>query len=210
MQPFTYPGNIYIITGPSGTGKSTLLQRLLKEDPKLRFSVSHTTRSPRCGETDGVDYHFVTAPAFRAMIESGCFLEWAEVHGNFYGTSGAHLIERLQAGDDVLVDVDVQGGLAIKKALPSACSIFILPPEYSALEARLVARGKDSREIIQKRLHNAVAEVPFASEYDFVVVNDHFEKCLAQLRAIVSSDRQRPFRQQPTIMTILDTFPSLR
>lgn len=206
MKAFTYPGNIYIVTGPSGAGKSTLLRRLIQEDANLQFSVSHTTRQPRKGEVDGVDYHFTDVTTFQNMIAADAFLEWAEVHSNYYGTSKAQITQRLEQGGDVVVDVDVQGGLLIKKALPSACSIFILPPHFQALRDRLEKRGKDSKEVIARRLQNASKEVPIAVEYDFALVNDDLHRCYKQLKHVVTANRLRSFRQKSQLARILDTF----
>jgi len=209
MKAFTYPGNIYIITGASGTGKSTLLRKLIAEEHDLRFSVSHTTRKPRPGERDGHDYHFVDEATFKRMIEDQAFIEWAQVHDHFYGTAEANIVAALEKGIDILVDVDVQGGLRIKETLPSACAIFILPPEFEALRRRLLKRNKDSAEVIEKRLKNASKEVLAASQYDFVVVNDDFEICLSQLKSLIQADRLRPFRSKTVIRRILDTFPQV-
>lgn len=207
MKAYTYPGNIYIITGASGTGKSTLLRKLIKDESNLRFSVSHTTRAPRRGERDGHDYHFVNEETFRTMIGDDAFVEHAQVHGHYYGTAKANLTAALSQGVDILVDVDIQGGLQIKKALPSACAIFILPPTFNALRERLEKRNKDVPEVIEKRLRNAAGEVHAATQYDYVLVNDDFETCFAQLKCLVRADRLRPFRTKTIIGRILDTFP---
>ena len=206
MQAYHYPGNIFIVTGPSGAGKSTLLERLIAEDPRLIFSVSHTTRPARQGEVHGKHYHFVDRDTFNTLIDEGAFLEYASVHGHLYGTSKPHLIEQLEQGMDLVLDVDVKGAAQVKMALPSACSIFILPPSFERLQARLVGRGKDSAEVIRTRLTNAAGEVRHALEFDFAVVNDDLETCYNQLKTVVMANRLRPFRQREMLHKILETF----
>lgn len=206
MLSFTYPGNLYMVIGPSGAGKSTLLKRLIAQDEHLSFSVSHTTRAPRAGEVHGKDYYFVDRDLFRAMIDEDAFLEWAEVHGNLYGTSKAHIMTQLQAGEDVLVDVDVQGALLLKEQLASAVSIFVAPPNAAALRARLEARGKDAADVIERRLHNARGEMQQMTKFDYLVVNDDLERCYRDLTAVVAADRLRGFRRRALASDLLEHF----
>ncbi len=179
-----------VISAPSGAGKSTLICRLCEQDPELGFSISHTTRPPRGGERDGVEYHFVDEATFRAMAAAGAFAEWAEVHGNLYGTSFAALEEQLARGRDVILDIDVQGALQVAQRLPEAVLIFIQPPNLEELRRRLEARGSDRPEVIKRRLHNAADEMRQTDRYHYVVVNDRLERAAAELAAVVATARR--------------------
>lgn len=188
-------GKLLILSAPSGAGKTTLLKRVMADLPGLVFSISHTTRQPRNGERDGVDYYFVDRLRFEAMREQGAFLEWAEVHGNLYGTSREAVLEQLAAGMDVVLDIDVQGAAQIRDAveLPLA-SLFITPPSLMELERRLRGRGTDQEETIRLRLQNARQEMAAASGYDYLVVNEDLEQAVETLKAIVIAERSRGHR----------------
>lgn len=188
-------GILFILSAPSGAGKTTLLKRVMADLPGLAFSVSHTTRAPRVGEQDGVDYYFVSRRAFATMREQGLFLEWAEVHGNLYGTSKPAVVAQLEAGIDVVLDIDVQGAAIVRQeaAIP-AVSLFISPPSLEELEKRLRGRETDSEETILLRLQNARNEMRAAVAYDYLVVNDHLEQAVDTLRAIVIAERSRGHR----------------
>lgn len=206
MRAFHYPGNIYVFTGPSGAGKSTLLKRLVAEDDHLYFSVSHTTRAPRAGEQDGQDYFFVDVQTFHDLVGEHAFFEYAKVHDNYYGTSKQHIIEFLAQDRDVVLDIDVEGARQIKALLPSACTVFILPPSQQTLRERLVNRGKDSDEVIERRLQNAAGEIQHVQDFDFAVVNDDLDDCYDKLRGIITADRCRPWRRQQSLAPILESF----
>ena len=182
-------GTLYIISAPSGAGKTTLCKRVLNSMEDVVFSVSHTTRKPRDGELDGVHYHFVSVAEFMAMIDMGEFFEWAEVHGNFYGTSVASVKSELEYGRDVILDIDVQGASQIKKIFPDAITIFVMPPSMEELEARLRNRGTDDKEVIQRRLVNARSEINRITEYDYTVINDDLEKASLELASLFQSSR---------------------
>lgn len=182
-------GNLYVVAAPSGAGKTTLVRLLLEQVPEVRLSISNTTRAPRPGEQDGREYHFVDVDAFRGMIERHEFLEWAEVHGNFYGTSKKWIADRLTAGDDVLLEIDWQGAQQVRKLFPEAIGIFILPPSMEELTRRLTGRGTDSAEVISRRLAAAEAEMRHVGEFDYVIINDQLEQALGDLRAIVRASR---------------------
>jgi len=184
-----YPGNLYVVAAPSGAGKSSLVNALLELDAHLVVSLSHTTRPPRGQEQDGREYHFIAEAAFRAMVERGEFVEWAEVHGNLYGTSRAEIESRIASGQDVVLEIDWQGALQIKRLFPNAILIFILPPSWSELEMRLTRRGEDPPDVIAQRLRNARIEVAQARNFDFVIINALFETALFDLKAIVHSQR---------------------
>ena len=184
-----YPGNLYVVAAPSGAGKSSLVNALLELDAHLVVSLSHTTRPPRGQEQDGREYHFIAEAAFRAMVERGDFVEWAEVHGNLYGTSRAEIESRVASGQDVVLEIDWQGALQIKRLFPNAILIFILPPSWSELEMRLTRRGEDPPDVIAQRLRNARIEVAQARNFDFVIINALFETALFDLKAIVHSQR---------------------
>jgi guanylate kinase len=183
------PGNLFCVAAPSGTGKSSLVKALLELDSRLAVSVSHTTRRPRGQELDGREYHFVDEAAFRAMVARGEFFEWAEVHGNLYGTSRKAIQERLEHGNDVVLEIDWQGALQIKHIFPHAVLIFILPPSWPELMQRLNRRGEDAPEVIATRLANAHIEVAQARHFDYVIVNALFETALFDLKTVVHSQR---------------------
>ncbi len=191
----TTAGTLFVVSAPSGAGKTTLVRMLMARDPLIRHSVSYTTRAPRPGERDGQDYHFVDIQTFLAMRERGDFLEWAEVHGNFYGTSRSWLLEELAAGHDTLLEIDWQGAQQVRAMIPAAVGIFILPPSIAELERRLRQRGQDSEEVIQRRVAAALGEMCHVDEFDFVIINNDLQEALADLVAAVRASRLR-FRQQ--------------
>lgn len=181
---------LFIISAPSGSGKSTLVKELFDRVGGLRFSISYTTRAPRGSEQDGREYHFVTRAQFDAMVAEGAFLEHAEVFGNAYGTARASLEEAGRAGQDLVLDIDVQGAAQVKRALPEAVSIFIAPPDRQQLSWRLKNRGLDAPAVVEKRLHDAAREIGAYNRYDYVVVNDHLPESVERLCAIVRCRRQ--------------------
>ncbi|WP_036301646.1 guanylate kinase [Methylotenera sp. L2L1] len=183
------PGNLYIITAASGAGKTSLIKALLAEDAHLKLSISHTTRKPRPGEQDGVDYHFVDDAAFLQMLSEAKFLESAEVHGARYGTSQSAVDAPLQAGHDVILEIDWQGAAQVRRLFPDAISIFVLPPSIETLEQRLNSRGQDSQETISKRVAAARAEMRHVSEFDYVTINNYFDVALQDIRAIIRAQR---------------------
>ena len=174
-------GHLFILSAPSGTGKSTLCLALLNHFPDLQYSVSHTTRVPRRGEHEGKDYRFITIAEFERMIEQGKWAEWAKVHGNYYGTSADDIEKHLSAGRDVLLDIDVQGTVQMLKCYPDCVSIFIMPPSMAELKVRLEKRGTDSREIIKKRLAEAENEIRQKDRYRHIVINDQLEQTIEAL-----------------------------
>jgi guanylate kinase len=180
-----------MIVAPSGAGKSSLVQALLQSDASVKLSLSTTTRTPRIGEVDGQDYRFVTAADFMQQRANHDFLEWAEVHGHFYGTSRSWLEAQMQAGSDVILEIDWQGAQQIRQLIPSAQWIFIFPPSFEALEARLRKRGKDDEQTIERRLAAAHLELQHAAEADYIVINDSFEQALADLSSILAATRLR-------------------
>ena len=184
-----YPGNLFVIAAPSGTGKSSLVSALLQVDSHLVVAISHTTRAPRGQEQHGREYQFIDEPAFRSMIERGDFLEWAEVHGHLYGTSRGAIEARITGGQDVVLEVDWQGALQIKALFPNAVLIFILPPSWEELLQRLHRRGEDPPQVIAQRMVNARVEVSQARHFDFVIINALFEAALFDLKTIVHSQR---------------------
>ncbi|WP_434950171.1 guanylate kinase [Shewanella sp. HL-SH4] len=183
-------GNLFIVSAPSGAGKSSLISALLKDNPSdMQVSVSHTTRQPRPGEVNGQHYHFVTVEQFKALIAENAFFEWAEVFGNYYGTSRTVIEQTLAKGVDVFLDIDWQGGEQAKKLMPEAVGVFILPPSKTELARRLTGRGQDSQEVIDSRMAQAVSEMSHYTQYDFVIINDNFDTALDNLKAIISSQR---------------------
>ena len=201
------PGNLFVVSAPSGAGKSSLVKALLELDARLAVSVSHTTRAPRGQEQHGREYWFVDAPAFRAMIERGEFIEWAEVHGNLYGTSRGAIDERLRAGQDVVLEIDWQGALQIRGLFPHAVLIFVLPPSWDELRQRLRRRGEDGEEVIERRMANAREEVAQARHFDFVIINSLFETALFDLKTVVHSQRLKyaaQLRNRSQVFAALD------
>ncbi|KPV96949.1 guanylate kinase [Pseudoalteromonas sp. P1-11] len=182
-------GNLFILSAPSGAGKSSLITALLKKHADMKVSVSHTTRSPRPGEENAVHYHFVSADEFKALIAKDDFFEWAQVFDNYYGTSKQAIESQLNAGIDVFLDIDWQGAQQVRKIMPSVQTIFILPPSKAELEQRLNNRGQDSAEVIAGRMAKAQSETSHYNEYDYVVVNDDFETALSNIETIVLAQR---------------------
>ncbi len=189
-------GTLYILSAPSGAGKTSLVKALLQQDEQVGVSVSHTTRAMRPGEADGVDYNFVSMDTFNALIEQGQFLEYAEVFGNKYGTSQQWVKEQLAAGRDVILEIDWQGAEQVRRLMPEAVTVFILPPSRSALRERLNARGQDSDEVIEGRMAEATSEMSHYPEYDFLLINDDFETALQQLASLFQARRLRQSAQQ--------------
>jgi guanylate kinase len=190
-------GNLFIVSAPSGAGKSSLISALLKDKPSdKQVSVSHTTRKPRPGEVDGQHYHFVTVEQFKALISQNAFIEWAEVFGNFYGTSKSVIEQTLAKGIDVFLDIDWQGGEQVKKLMPNTVGVFILPPSKAELERRLTGRGQDSQQVIDSRMAQAVSEMSHYTQYEFVIVNKDFDNALADLSTIIRSQRLTCASQQ--------------
>ncbi|HXD04611.1 MAG TPA: guanylate kinase [Burkholderiaceae bacterium] len=201
------PGNLFVVAAPSGAGKSSLVKALLELDAHLAVSVSHTTRAPRGQEQHGREYLFVSKAEFQQMVEHGDFFEWAEVHGNLYGTSRAAIERRLAAGEDVVLEIDWQGALQIKKLFPDAVLVFILPPSWDELLQRLQRRGEDPTEVIETRMANAREEVAQARHFDFIVVNAVFETALFDLKAIVHAQRLKyaaQLRSKSAVFKALD------
>jgi guanylate kinase len=188
-------GSLFVVSAPSGAGKTTLVKLLLERDRQVRHSISYTTRAPRPGEQHGREYHFIDIPAFVAMRDGGEFLEWAEVHGNFYGTSRTWLEAQMQAGDDMLLEIDWQGAAQVREMFPEAVGIFIMPPSIDELERRLRGRGQDPEEVIQRRVAAAMGEMRHVGEFDFVIINNNLQEALEDLCAAVRASRQRVARQ---------------
>lgn len=203
-------GELFILSAPSGTGKTTLIQNTL-EGPAgafggLAFSVSHTTRKPRRGEVDGEDYHFVDRETFQRMIAGEAFLEWAEVHNNYYGTSKEEVFPRLERGVDVLADIDVQGAERVLARYPEASSIFIMPPSFEDLKRRLSQRGLDDPQEISRRLSVAIWEIKRYHQYDHVIINDDAARASAALAAIILERRHRRERMEEAVAEVLEDF----
>ena len=184
-----YPGNLFVVAAPSGAGKSSLVKALMELDAGVQPSVSHTTRAPRGQEFDGREYFFIDDTQFDVMVADHAFLEWAYVHGNRYGTSKSTIEERISQGLDVVLEIDFQGAVQIKRLFANAVLIFILPPSWEELRSRLQRRGEDTAEVIEIRLANAATEMAQAHEFDFVIINQLFDKALFDLKAIVHAQR---------------------
>ncbi|MEW6416316.1 MAG: guanylate kinase [Pseudomonadota bacterium] len=206
MTPLSSEGVLYIVSAPSGAGKTSLVKALLKSDPAIHLSISYTTRPPRPGETDGRDYHFVSRQRFEEMLADGEFLEHAEVYGNFYGTSKGSISRDLLAGHDVLLEIDWQGAEQVRAHFPESASIFILPPSFAALRTRLAGRGQDSDEVIERRLAAAAHDVAHAGAFDYIIVNDDFDHALQDLVAITRSIRLQTARQLKRHAALFEEF----
>lgn len=188
-------GNLFIVTAPSGAGKTSLVAALLEKEPHLKLSISYTTRAPRPGEVDGIDYNFVDEPRFLQMLAAADFLESAEVHGARYGTSQRWVEEVLLSGEDILLEIDWQGAEQVRRLFPHMISIFILPPSVEELERRLHKRGQDAPEVIARRLANAREEISHVSEFDYVIINDNFNDALLDLQAVIRAHRLKSEKQ---------------
>ena len=184
-----FPGNLFVIAAPSGAGKSSLVKSLMAKDPRLQLSISHTTRAPRGKEQNGREYFFVSAQEFDAMVQANAFVEWAHVHSQRYGTSRKAVEDRIAQGTDIILEIDFQGAVQIKKLYPNAVTIFILPPSLPELRARLVKRGEDAPEVIGLRMENAEVEMAQVDKFDFVIINDLFEQALFDLDSLVHAQR---------------------
>jgi guanylate kinase len=199
-------GLLFVVSAPSGTGKTTVVERLVQMCPALGLSRSYTSRAMRAGEKDGVDYNFITRDRFEAMIADDAFLEWADVFGNLYGTCKADSERELEAGRDLILVIDVQGARQVRSHGATAIGIFVLPPSFEALERRLRGRSKDSEEAIRKRLATARREIRAVAEYEYVIVNDELDACVDRLRSIVLAERARPRVMAPAIARIVGSF----
>jgi guanylate kinase len=204
----TARGQLFIVSAPSGTGKTTLVERLVHCVPGLRMSRSYTSRPARLGEQDGVDYNFITRERFEAMVREGQFLEWADVFGNYYGTAAADTEAMLARGDDVVLVIDVQGARQVRSRGIETIGIFVLPPSAAVLEQRLRGRSKDSEEQIRRRLEVACGEVNVYARYEYVVINDAIEAAVARLQSIVGAERARVKRMRQNAEVIRGTFHS--
>jgi guanylate kinase len=202
--------SVFIISAPSGSGKSTLVHRLLQSVPNLAFSVSYTTRPPRPGEKNAVDYNFLSRVEFEQRLARNEFLEYAEVYGNYYGTHRTSIDNAVQNHKDLVLDIDVQGARQLKVAIPEAIGIFVLPPSRQVLEQRLRARSQDSEEVIQRRLKAAAEEVRNYIQYDYVLINREIEESAAKLATIVQAERMHKVRMQEDVEPILESFLELR
>ena len=199
-------GLLFVVSAPSGTGKTTVVERLVQVVPDLALSRSYTSRPLREGETDGVDYNFVLRSTFEEMIAAGAFLEWADVFGNLYGTCAADAERHLRGGQDLVLVIDVQGARQVRQHTAATVGVFVMPPSYEVLERRLRGRSKDSEAAIQRRLRTAREEVAAFSEYDYVVVNDALDACVDRIRAIVLAERARLRSARGEIEKIVNTF----
>jgi guanylate kinase len=200
-------GVLFVVSAPSGTGKTTVVERLVDRMPEVALSRSYTSRPVRGGERDGVDYHFVSRARFEEMIAAGEFLEWADVFGNLYGTCASKTEEMLAAGRDVILVIDVQGARQVRQRGLALVSVFVLPPSYAILEQRLRGRSKDTDDAVKRRLEVARHEVTGYGEYDYVVVNDELDTAVEALRSIVVAERARVSRMRHTTERIIQTFP---
>jgi guanylate kinase len=201
---------VIVVSAPSGAGKSTVLARVLDDMPGLRFSVSHTTRPPRPGERDGVEYHFVERSVFEGLRDDGKLLEWAEVHGNLYGTGLAEHGQARAEGVDLLLDVDVQGAAQVREKMPEAVTVFILPPSYEVLERRLRGRGQDDEATVKRRLAAAGRELHAFERYDYAIVNDDLGACVEALKSIVRAARCRVSHVAERARAVERTFKSAK
>jgi guanylate kinase len=197
---------LFVVSSPSGGGKGTLIQRVLKKVPNLSYSVSFTTRAPRNGEVNGREYFFVTTEKFEQMVAANEFLEWAHVHGKLYGTASEQVVREISGGRDIILEVDVQGAASVHKLIPDSVSIFILPPSFAVLKRRLQARGTDSPEELDLRLRNAPAELKDYSAFEYVILNDDAERAAEQMTSIVHAERARLSRQESQVKRVVEAF----
>lgn len=205
-RPGTERGLLFIVSAPSGTGKTTLVERLVKITPNLRMSRSYTSRAARAGERDGVDYNFISRTDFEARVRDDAFLEWADVFGNYYGTAREDTEQVLSGGEDLVLVIDVQGARQVRTRGIENTAIFVLPPSAAVLEQRLRGRSKDSEAEIRRRLQVACREVSDVSTYDYVVVNDEVDPCVTRLHGIIAAERAREKRMRPVADAIISTF----
>lgn len=196
-------GRLFVISAPSGAGKTSLVKALVESTPEISVSISHTTRAMRSGEQDGVNYHFVSVETFQELVQKSSFLEHARVFDNYYGTSRDSVLEQLEQGDDLILEIDWQGARQICDEIPDTVSIFILPPSREELERRLQSRGQDSDEIIARRMQDAKSEISHYKEFDYIVINDDFEKALVELREITRTHDQQGEAQQEKVQHLL-------
>jgi len=199
-------GTVFVVSSPSGGGKGTLIKRVLEVVPNLSYSVSYTTRAPRNGEVEGREYFFVNPNQFEEMVAAGEFLEWANVHGNFYGTAKRQLAEQTATGLDLVLEVDVQGAASVRELALDAVSIFILPPSYETLRQRLIQRGTDEPEQLEVRLRNAPDELRQYATFDYVIINDDVERATKQLASIIDAERARRRRQESFVRAVIENF----
>ena len=201
-------GTLFVVSSPSGGGKGTIIEHVLDKVQNLSYSVSYTTRAPRSKEVDGREYFFVSRDTFEEMVAAGEFLEWACVHGNFYGTAKNQILERTGAGADVILEVDVQGAAKVRELLMDSVSIFILPPSFEVLKQRLIARGTDAPAELELRLRRAPDEMREYSSFDYVIINDEVEKAVCQLESIIYAERARCMRQESVVREVIKEFNS--
>jgi guanylate kinase len=199
-------GNLIIISSPSGGGKGTLIKKVLKVVPNIGYSISYTTREMRAGEAHGRDYFFVNRSEFESLIETGALLEYAEVHGNFYGTALSQIKTEIEAGRDIILEIDVQGAGLVRAKIPEALSVFILPPSFEVLKNRLTARATEKPEDLALRLKNSFGEVSHFTEFEYIVINDDATRAAADLQTVILADRLRRIRQETAIKGILSSF----
>ncbi|HMO82498.1 MAG TPA: guanylate kinase [Pyrinomonadaceae bacterium] len=199
-------GNLIVISSPSGGGKGTLIREVLHSIPDVGYSVSYTTREPRFGEEDGREYHFISKLAFFDMVDNGEFLEYAEVHGNMYGTSKKQIKRVVSEGRDVILEIDVQGAVSVMEQMPEAVTIFILPPSFEVLRARLTARNTEDADDLALRLRNSFDEVMHYERFEYVIINDELPTAARMLGAVICAERQRRIRQTEPVQDILDSF----
>jgi guanylate kinase len=204
----TSRGTLFVVSSPSGGGKGTIIRHVLDVVENLSYSVSYTTRAPRQGEVDGREYFFITQETFEEMVGAGEFLEWACVHGNLYGTAKNQIIEEINAGADIILEVDVQGAASVRQLLMDSVSIFILPPSYEVLKKRLIRRGTDSPEELAVRLRNAPDELKQYSVFDYVIINDEIDRAVGQLASIIYAERARCMRQESLVLEVIEKFKS--
>jgi len=208
LNTATPRGTLFVVSSPSGGGKGTIIEHVLEKVENLSYSVSYTTRAPRSKEVDGREYFFVSRDTFEEMIAAGEFLEWACVHGNFYGTAKNQILEQTAVGADIILELDVQGAASVRQLLMDSVSVFILPPSYEVLKQRLIARGTDSPQELQVRLRRAPEELREYSNFDYVIINDEVEKAARQLASIIYAERARCMRQEGLVRAVAKEFMS--